>query len=212
LGAAIWLDTKGFDKSGRNVRWIELDLYVFNLLSTIGTINKDFYLDLENHKYDLKANLELGLDFIFNKDLKNFEYKLNQNFLNLIKIDKLSKQSSNNFKAKIKWASLQIDYFEMNNYFTEEKLLNYFQAQSSPFFITNSEYKKKYRLLTIYYNDNRESFTNEFLELFVSQFESKLGSDIKEKVDTGRTNYKIYILNLESSRKTLEPLFRNIFE
>lgn len=211
LAAAIWLDSKGFDLKSENIRWIQLDLYVFNKLGSLGSIDKSFFVQLENNKYDIKANLELGLDFLLTKDLKTFDYLLNETFLSVNNLSDLTKYSSES-KLKVKWASIQVDYFEITKFFSDQEVLKYFQIHSSPLFVTNSEYKKKFRLLTIYFKEGSEFYTQYFFDYFIKELESRLGQDIKEKISTNRQNYVIYFIKFEHSRKTLEPIFKNIFE
>ena len=211
LCAAIWNDTRGFDKTLKKVRWIDLDLYVYNKISSYGKINENFFIDLENVKYDIKSNLDLGIECLMKKDLKNFEYCLSQDFMLCNELEQLD-SSNNKYKVLVKFASLSIDYCLFSNHFGEENILTYFGNQKCQLFVTNSEHKKKYRLVSIYINIKDSIFNSKMSEMFIDQLMIFAGSNIIEFVDTKIPFYHILLMNLEENRKTIEPKFRKVFE
>ena len=90
--------------------------------------------------------------------------------------------------------------------------MTYFGNQKCQLFVTNSEHKKKYRLVSIYINIKDSIFNSKMSEMFIDQLMIFAGSNIIEFVDTKIPFYHILLMNLEENRKTIEPKFRKVFE
>jgi len=212
LCTAIWLDTKGFLINLKHDRWINLDLFVFDQIALYGKVDKKVFSDVIDNKYNLKANLELGIEYLMSKDLKNFEYKLSQHYHPMI-IEEVKQSKENpSFKVKIKWASLQIDYFTMREHLGEESLHSYFRCQDSDLYVTNSDYNNN-KIITLYFNTSNNSiFSNKLKETFLTYLLNALKENTIEVVDTKVANLHTIIMNMKVSRKTLEPVIRKVLE
>ena len=211
FGAAIWLDTREFDITIKCIRWIEMDLFVFNYLSSYGKLNKEVYYKLKNVKYDINENLNLGLDSLMNKDLKIFEYNLNNSFIllsdnqNLEDFDKMN-------KILVKYSSFQVDFKLVVDHFGYADILKYFSAQDCEIVVTLSEHKNC-RLVSLYFNYKHPIFNSKMSEKLINQIKERLGSFIIEWMDTNIPNYYNILMSIDKvSRKILEPILRKIFE
>jgi len=212
LCTAIWLDTRGFLINLKHDRWINLDLFVFDQIASYGKVDKKVFSDVIENKYNLKANLELGIEYLMSKDLKNFEYKLSEHFYPMLNEEVIKSKENPNFKVKIKWASLQIDYFTMKEHLSEESLLNYFRCQDSDLYVTNSDYNQN-KIVTLYFNpSNNNIFNNKLRETFLTNILKGLKENIIEVVDTKVENLHTIIMSMKVSRKTLEPVIRRVLE
>jgi inorganic pyrophosphatase/exopolyphosphatase len=210
LCTAIWLDTKGFLPELKHDRWINLDQYAFDQIACYGKVDIKVFSEIIENKYNLKANLELGIEFLMSKDQKNFEYKLSEHYHSLITQD--MSVPKENTKVRIKWASLQIDYLTMKEKFGEEKLLSYFDSHDIDLYITNSEYKGN-KLVTFYFTpSNNTIFNNKLKETFLTNLLQAMKENTIEVMDTNVANLHTIKMSVKVSRKTLEPLIRRVLE
>lgn len=212
LCTAIWLDTKGFLNNLKYERWIDLDLYTFEKISSNGKVNLNVFADLEKNKYNLQANLELGIEYLMSKDLKNFEYKLSEHYFPLLNEDLKKSMNQNNFKVSIKWASLQIGYFDIREKFGEESLLSYFQNQNCDIYITNCDHKRN-KIITLHFNPLENSnFNSQARNYFLNNFLKLTTENMIEVLDSKVPNLRMFLMDMKVSRKTLEPIIRKLLE
>ena len=208
LCSAIWLDTKGFSASDKNIRWSDLDLFTYNQLKEIGKIDEKIFSELVNTKYDVKANLNLGLDCLMNKDLKNFSYKLKSEY-NLLNKNNIIKEDN---QILVTWASLQIEYSLIIEHFGEEVILDYYKEKKCQMFVTNSRYKDQFILITILFNFYDEKFNKDMEKYFIDDFIKSTDIVIKEVLETNIPSYYCFLLKLNTSRKILEVVFKKILQ
>jgi len=210
LCTAIWLDCKGFLNNLKYERWIDLDMYAFNQIATYGTVNKNVFSDIEQNKYNLQANLELGIEYLMSKDLKNFEYKLSEHYFPYLK--GANSMEQNKLKVGVKWASLQIDYFAIRDKFGEESLLSYFHNQNCDIYITNCDYKLN-KIITLYFNSKDDSnFNSQAKNHFLNNFLKLTQENTIEVLELKEPNIIKIMMNIKVSRKTLEPVIRKLLE
>jgi hypothetical protein len=161
LISAILLDTTNFSKEDFNTRWTSLDKLAYEKVKELNNkyfpikfseeisdaINLDdlltanYFKELSNSKYDEKANLNLGVPKIFNKDKKDFSYT----------------------NLNIFWSSLPINLDIIFETFSENLVENYIEEHIKENFLWVISYQKKekeikYSYLVIYLNkkNNKE--------------------------------------------------------
>jgi inorganic pyrophosphatase/exopolyphosphatase len=200
---AILQDTNNFSQNFYKSIWVDLDYFVFKTIiekENIPLKNIDeYYKELIDSKYDEKANLNLGVENLMNKDKKKFKW--------------------GDFTAS--WSSLQISlksiierfgWDELIQFFEKARLKQNFKNERLNFIITLSTINKeikKIKVLVIY--DYDKIIVNN-LEKFKDYLIKIKGSKIKE-IKIKKKNEKVIKVYLDESesRKLFEPILNNFF-
>jgi inorganic pyrophosphatase/exopolyphosphatase len=181
LIAPILLDTDNFKPDYFGNRWIDTDLFVYNMMKLDGFDYSAFFQELSSSKYDEKANLELGIDNLMNKDKKVFKYG----------------------DMTVQWSSLQVPFKSLVFHFGWEKLIEFFDKFE--IYICNSGHKNKDRKVVVIYRqkgvDGKQFMDNigEGLKEKVLKYKVKFGKILI--IETDNT----------VSRKICEPFIREYF-
>ena len=204
--APIIIDTKNFKESLYDIRWVDLDKFVYkqvkNKIQEKFKKNKFFHL-LKEAKHNKINNLNLGIKELIFKDQKKFVWKQNQAF----------------------WSSFQIDFNDIEKKFGEDGLLEILHTfyENKPkekgeniFFITGSSLHGKRKLFTLF-NPYKFPFGEDYLK---SELEKKVEKDhfyslskkniYNDKIKFGGLMYFIQV-DKNYSRKIMEPILNHIF-
>lgn len=202
--SAILLDTSNFNEEEFNLRWTSLDKLAYEKIKEFNNkffpkdfsdeISTNYFKALSNSKYDEKANLNLGIPKIFNKDRKEFSYK----------------------NHKISWSSLPVILELINENFSENLVENFIQENIEDNFIWVINYQKKeneirYTNIVIYFNRKNNE---DFVENFKNNFQGFLQKEISDLIKSYDIFSQKILIKFDSSitRKKLEPFIKNFLE
>ena len=188
---AILLDTSNFKKSFYKNRWDDLDLGIYNAILNLTKEQydvKEYYNQIFSERSNVEKNLALGIDVLFEKDQKRYLWD----------------------KNNIMWSSIPISINKVKEKFTLEKILEYLKnnfLENFEYFVINSNIENSNKLFNIISLkkkfDHIEQIKNDLI---------KICGDLYKNFEFEEKNN---IINLEivnsSSRKIMEPLFKQIF-
>jgi inorganic pyrophosphatase/exopolyphosphatase len=188
---AILLDTSNFKKNFYKNRWDDLDLGIYNAILNQTKEQYDvneYYNQIFSERSNVEKNLALGIDVLFEKDQKRYLWD----------------------KNNIMWSSIPISINKVKEKFTLEKILEYLKnnfLENFEYFVINSNIENSNKLFNIISLkkkfDNIEQIKNDLI---------KICGDLYKNFEFEEKNN---IINLElvnsSSRKIMEPLFKQIF-
>ena len=206
---AILLDTKKFNDDLYENRWIDLDRNIYKKIKKVIKNQDDkfktkiYYEEINNIKYDIKKNLDLGLEPLFLKDIKFYNWNNGQ---------------------KAIWSSLHIPINEIKKKFGDTKILNYYldhyklkvnEEKKNTFYVTNSPFGNKQRLFTIF-NPIKIPFNKEQIKNELNKYSNKdlYELDLHDVFDDNNNSkgQVCYILlDHTHSRKSLEPILKLFF-
>ena len=189
---AILLDTSNFKKSLYKNRWDDLDVGIFNAILSQTNEKYDiqeYYNQISSVKSDVEKNLALGINILFEKDQKKYKWDNN----------------------RIMWSSLTISINKVINKFTLEKILEYLNnnyLENFEYYVINSYIdngNKVFNIIPL----KKKSFDN------ISEIKNnliKLCGNFYVNFDFDEKNNMINLeLASSSSRKGIEPLFKQVF-
>lgn len=218
--SAILIDTRNFLDSDYNVRWTNLDVlaynkiielnqkFYFNKKTNVLNVNENefnnlerkntaaakLYEDLINSKYDLEANLNLGIKKLMNKDKKDFYYK---------EINSTS----------VIWSSLQVPLESIIEKFNLDNLKKEVNEalDNKNLYVFNYRQKEEnttYTFVAVFINflieNNKESCLKSFCENFGGYLRSELKDDFFS-IEISWNCFCLVKLNETITRKNFEP-------
>ena len=188
---AILLDTENFKPSFYGNRWVDLDKIVLDLIIKFSPVDvniKEYFEKVNGEKTNVERNLALGIPVLFEKDKKTFVWE----------------------KNKVEWSAIPISYLKVMDKFNFTSLNDYFDKlkDERKYYVSNSVLDNSDKLMTVYSFDN---FNGVNRDNILNKLKEKYGENLREaKFDDEKKTLFIQLPNT-SSRKSTEPIFRNIF-
>ena len=188
---AILLDTENFKPSFYGNRWVDLDKIVLDLIIKYSPIDvniTEYYKKVQGEKTNVERNLALGIDVLFEKDKKTFDWE----------------------KNKVEWSAVPISYLKVMDKFNYTSLNEYFDKlkDERKYYVSNSVLDNSDKLMTVYSFDNFNGVNRDNIQ---NKLKEKYGDNLKDlKFDDEKKTLFIQLPNT-SSRKSTEPIFRYIF-
>jgi len=197
LVSAILQDSENFHQQMYKWRWVDLDKYVFDKICEIGTHSEDFYKNISDSKFDLKSNLDLGIENLMVKDKKTFVYTSDVTKNQLI----------------VEWSSLQVNYRDVVDHFSKETVLNYFKTKDDKIdiYITSSNYGLYNKIAGVYISNKAQERLIFGIRNFIDEFKNVLGKDFLTAENITDNFYSEIIIANNYTRKNLEPIIKDIF-
>jgi inorganic pyrophosphatase/exopolyphosphatase len=188
---AILLDTENFKESFYGNRWVDLDKIVLDLIIKYSPIDvniTEYYKKVQGEKTNVERNLALGIDVLFEKDKKTFDWE----------------------KNKVEWSAIPVSYLKVMDKFNYNSLNDYFDRLKNErkYYVSNSVLDSGDKLMTVYSFDNFNGVNRDNIQ---NKLKEKYGDNLKDlKFDDEKKTLFIQLPNT-SSRKSTEPIFRYIF-
>ena len=188
---AILLDTENFKESFYGNRWVDLDKIVLDLIIKYSPVDvniTEYYKKVQGEKTNVERNLALGINVLFEKDKKTFDWE----------------------KNKVEWSAIPVSYLKVMDKFNYNSLNDYFDRLKNErkYYVSNSVLDSGDKLMTVYSFDN---FNGVNRDNILNKLKEKYGENLREaKFDDEKKTLFIQLPNT-SSRKSTEPIFRNIF-
>ena len=188
---AILLDTENFKESFYGNRWVDLDKIVLDLIIKYSPVDvniTEYYKKVQGEKTNVERNLALGINVLFEKDKKTFDWE----------------------KNKVEWSAIPVSYLKVMDKFNYNSLNDYFDRLKNErkYYVSNSVLDSGDKLMTVYSFDN---FNGVNRDNILNKLKEKYGENLREaKFDDEKKTLFIQLPNT-SSRKSTEPIFRYIF-
>ena len=188
---AILLDTENFKESFYGNRWVDLDKIVLDLIIKYSPIDvniTEYYKKVQGEKTNVERNLALGINVLFEKDKKTFDWE----------------------KNKVEWSAIPVSYLKVMDKFNYNSLNDYFDRLKNErkYYVSNSVLDSGDKLMTVYSFDNFNGVNRDNIQ---NKLKEKYGDNLKDlKFDDEKKTLFIQLPNT-SSRKSTEPIFRYIF-
>jgi len=219
--SAILIDTRNFFEVDYYVRWTNLDVLAYNKIIELNEkfyfqnencnyefynaikespLAKKLYEDLINSKYDLEANLNLGIKKLFNKDKKEFSY--------------------NGKTTSVIWSSLQVSLeslivkFGLDN--LKKEVFEALLGNKSMYVINyrQNEADNTFTFIAIFIKSLEENNKSSCLKSFSENFGNFLRCELKEaflSIETTHDCFCLIKLNQTFTRKNFEPFLNKYF-
>ena len=188
---AILLDTENFKESFYGNRWVDLDKIVLDLIIKYSPVDvniTEYYKKVQGEKTNVERNLALGINVLFEKDKKTFDWE----------------------KNKVEWSAIPVSYLKVMDKFNYNSLNDYFDRLKNErkYYVSNSVLDSGDKLMTVYSFDNFNGVNRDNIQ---NKLKEKYGDNLKDlKFDDEKKTLFIQLPNT-SSRKSTEPIFRYIF-
>ena len=148
----------------------------------------EYYKKVQGEKTNVERNLALGINVLFEKDKKTFDWE----------------------KNKVEWSAIPVSYLKVMDKFNYNSLNDYFDRLKNErkYYVSNSVLDSGDKLMTVYSFDNFNGVNRDNIQ---NKLKEKYGDNLKDlKFDDEKKTLFIQLPNT-STRNSTEPIFRYIF-
>ena len=182
---AILLDTENFKESFYGNRWVDLDKIVLDLIIKYSPVDvniTEYYKKVQGEKTNVERNLALGINVLFEKDKKTFDWE----------------------KNKVEWSAIPVSYLKVMDKFNYNSLNDYFDRLKNErkYYVSNSVLDSGDKLMTVYSFDNfngvnRDNIQNKLKEKYGDNLKDlKFNDEKKFGVEKEHFNFLFYFKKL----------------